>query len=285
MRRAAAPLLCGSLLLGGCAAVDRGEAARQTIDALAAQAGFIRRDLPAGFTDLAVWTRPAAPASDRLTLFLEGDGQPWATRWQPARDPSPSDPIAFRLAAATPGAVAYLARPCQFASPAAAARCRVEHWTSHRYGEEVVAAVNQAVNHLAGGRRLTLVGYSGGGTVAALVAARRHDVVRLITVAAPLDVVAWARAHGQPPLAGSLSPLDQADRLVALPQLHFVARDDTAVPPAVNDAMFARLPAAVVRRVAGDHDCCWVERWHDWLAEPAPAFAPASASFHPPVEE
>lgn len=260
--RVAALLLGGSLvLLGGCATVDRGAAARRSIDALAAEAGFVRRDLPAGFTELAAWTRPAEESGGELTIVLEGDGLPWATRWQPSGDPSPTDPIGFRLAAATPGAVAYLARPCQFATPAAAARCRVAHWTSHRYGEEVVAAVDRAIDQLAGGRRLTLVGYSGGGTVAALVAARRHDVARLITLAAPLDVDAWCRAHGQPMLAGSLSPLDQADRLAAVPQLHVLAQDDAVVPPSVNDRLLARLPSAAVRRVAGDHDCCWVDYW------------------------
>jgi hypothetical protein len=44
--------------------------------------------------------------------------------------------------------------------------------------------------------------------VASLVAARRHDVVRLVTVAGNLDHLAWTTLHGVSPLTGSLNPAD-----------------------------------------------------------------------------
>jgi hypothetical protein len=66
----------------------------------------------------------------------------------------------------------------------------------------VISASNQAVDALKqryGAQEIVLVGYSGGGAVAALVAARRTDVVRLVTVAGNLDHLAWTHLHSVPP--------------------------------------------------------------------------------------
>ena len=252
------------VLLAGCTLVDPTRAAHENLQRLAAAAGFVRHDLPGGKFPLAVLTRGTPAAGQPLIVFLEGDGQPWISRWQPARDPSPLDPLAFRLAAATPGPVAYLPRPCQFVSSADAAQaCHVELWTSQRYGEEIVAAMDHALDSLtAGSDGLILIGYSGGGTIAALVAARRHDIRRLITVAAPLDITAWCRGHGLPPLSGSLSPRDELHRLVGTEQIHFVGSDDTVVSPAANLRFFEHLHPSAIRLIPEfDHDCCWVNAW------------------------
>jgi hypothetical protein len=49
--------------------------------------------------------------------------------------------------------------------------------------------------------------------VAALVAARRTDVDRLVTVAGNLDPTAWAVYQHIQPLTGSLNPADEVDAL------------------------------------------------------------------------
>jgi pimeloyl-ACP methyl ester carboxylesterase len=64
-----------------------------------------------------------------------------------------------------------------------------------------------------GSTRLTLVGYSGGGTIAVLLAARRSDVAEVITVAANLDVGYWTQRDGLSPLTGSLDPAGGNPRL------------------------------------------------------------------------
>lgn len=84
-----------------------------------------------------------------------------------------------------------------------------------------------------GGVRLTLVGFSGGGAVALLLAARRDDVRQVITIAGNVDHAFWTRLHKVSPLRDSLNPADFAPGLQQVPQVHIVSNDDTVIPPSV----------------------------------------------------
>ena len=253
--------------LGGCATASP-EARRQSALALAAPSGWQASSLAAGdFRLLAL--HPAPQPVTELAVFIEGDGLAWLDPRTPSADPTPVDPIALRLALAEPHRPsAYLARPCQFEAPLAAGNCRVAHWTQARFSPEVIAAMDQGLSQLKqmfGARRLVLVGYSGGGAVAALLAARRKDVSLLVTVAAVLDHEAWTRAQGMSPLQGSLNPADAWAALRGLRQLHFVGAQDrvagrAAVQPFVDRFAVAQRPS-LVEVPAFTHACCWAEAW------------------------
>jgi len=168
--------------------------------------------------------------------------------------------------------VLYLARPCQYGG-ASEPPCDVSVWTDARFSEAVVASVDDAISQdvrARGAGSLTLFGYSGGGVIAALVAARRHDVARLVTVASPLDPSVWTREVGATPLRGSLRPVDFAPVLRAIPQVHFIGARDARVPRSAVDAYVVALgapPAVRVESVADfDHHCCWETAWPDLLA-------------------
>ena len=124
----------------------------------------------------------------------------------------------------------------------------------------------------AGTQRVVLVGYSGGGVVAALLAARRNDVAGLVTVATNLDVGYWVKRDGLAPLTGSLDPVASAARLATVPQVHFAGGRDQVVGADVVRAYIARLPtphrAALVEIAGYDHRCCWAEAWRELLARP-----------------
>ena len=206
--------------------------------------------------------------SEQLTVYIEGDGLAWITPSLPSDDPTPNNPVALRLALNHPdGNAAYLARPCQYGG-AAQLPCKQDDWTSARFAPEVVAASDQAIDQLKarfGAERLTLVGYSGGGAVAALVAARRTDVERLITVAGNLDHAAWTQTLRLRPLSGSLNPADEIQRLAPVRQWHFVGGKDRVITPELVQGYADRFPAGsqpVVRIEPDfDHHCCWVEHW------------------------
>lgn len=214
----------------------------------------------------------AAPASlvqgAVLTIYIEGDGLAWVSRHKASDDPTPRDPLALQMALAQPeGAAAYLARPCQYVG-STSPHCERAYWTGRRFAEEVVASTSSAIDTLkqrASARSVILVGYSGGGTIAALVAARRHDVERLVTVAANLDVRAWTDAHKLAPLTGSLDPADAVDALARIPQHHFAGADDRVVPPSLTEGYAARFAEntrpTVTVEPGFDHHCCWVEHW------------------------
>jgi pimeloyl-ACP methyl ester carboxylesterase len=223
---------------------------------------------------LARFGRGLDQPGDTLVVYIEGDGLAWLSRHRQSSDPTPTNPMGLRLAVRDPAAkVAYLGRPCQFSDGAMDRNCGPAYWGSHRYAEPVIRAIDQAVGILkrqAGATRLRLVGYSGGGTVAVLVAARRTDVAQVVTVAANLDHARWTELHRVTPLAGSLNAADHAARLQGLPQLHLVGEDDEVVPPQVVEAYVARMRdtsrTAVVVVPDFGHTCCWAEAWPGLLA-------------------
>ena len=268
MRRAAGWLLAATLLAGGCALPSpqaRGDHALQQAPA----AGWQPARLTAGrFELLALHAAPAEAEVPELAVFIEGDGLAWLDPRTPSDDPTPRDPLALRLALAEPHRPsAWLARPCQYASASAAARCRQSDWTAARFSEEIIASMNAALDQLKqrlGARQLVLVGYSGGGAVAALLAARRDDVAQLVTVAAVLDTGAWTRAHGLSPLAGSLDPMRVAPGLAALPQWHFVGTRDAVTGRAAVQPFVDRQPGrhAHIEALPFTHaDSRWAADW------------------------
>jgi pimeloyl-ACP methyl ester carboxylesterase len=224
------------------------------------------------FTDGFVLTgmvRTGAAKSDTLTVYIEGDGLAWLGPSEVSSDPTPRDPVAMELAFKhPPGAVTYLARPCQYTTPGSYGRCHPRYWTVAIFAPEIIAAMNSAVEQAkqrAGARHLVLIGYSGGGTAAALIAARRRDVVRLVTIAANLDHESWTRSEKLTPLYESLNPVNDVAALQGIEQIHFVGGEDTVVPPLAVYAYRDRFPAnrrptvRLIRRF--DHRCCWIDAW------------------------
>ena len=122
----------------------------------------------------------------------------------PSANPTPRNPLGLRLAAIDPGKnVLYLARPCQYINFKSERSCKVSYWTLKRFSKEVIIAVNEAIDKMvlkARVERIHLVGYSGGGAVAALVAASRKDVSSLRTLAGYMDHVSLNKEVGVSPL-------------------------------------------------------------------------------------
>jgi len=142
--------------------------------------------------------------------------------------------------------VLYLARPCQYLNSDELDACSVTDWTDGRFAEKWVQRLNAAVDQakrMSSARKIVLAGYSGGGVMAALVAARRDDVALLMTVASPLDHAAWTTHHKVTPLHASLSVVAVQQELARLPQLHVVGADDKVVPPFLMQDFLRRYPS------------------------------------------
>ncbi|NQW54149.1 MAG: alpha/beta hydrolase [Rhodospirillales bacterium] len=259
-----AGLVAAAALLAAC---GHGGLGRDATAAGIAQAGGLEAGTSKGAAfDLQIHRRDDGKPGP-LFVYIEGDGLAYLDARTPSADPTPLDPLALRLAAADPGpAVLYLGRPCQFAPGRADPRCGVRAWTTGRFAADVVTSVDDAIGRerlRRPERALVLVGYSGGGVIAALVAARRSDVALLVTVAAPLDVADWTRRLGLSPLAGSEHPLDHAERLSTVRQVAFAGRQDKTVPVASIESAVARfgLSAKLIVVPDFDHRCCWVRDW------------------------
>lgn len=180
-----------------------------------------------------------------ITIYIEGDGRTWITRSKLSNNPTPKNPLALKLAVLdhSPN-VAYLARPCQYTAPTLNPACNPLIWSDQRFSETVIASMNKAVEILkksAKAKQIHLVGFSGGGAIAILIAARRHDIASLRTVAGDLDPTALSHYHQTSPLTGSLNPTAVADKLIHIPQQHFSGEKDKTVPPFIAETFVARL--------------------------------------------
>jgi len=260
--------ICLWLGLASCSHIPSPAERTTVADELAIAAGWSSLLLPTTGFHLQAWAPSVVIGNKVLTVYLEGDGLAWLDESTTSVDPTPLNPLALRLAVKHNGAVAYLARPCQFVAKPHRQRCVPKYWTSHRFAPEVIDATNQALDRLKnrwGASQLELVGYSGGGAVAALAAAQRQDVVRLITVAGNLDHATWTKLKRLSPLNGSMNPVDVASALQNIPQWHLVGGFDRIMPPTLAHGYAARfLPKSrpnVVTVGHFDHWCCWVDAW------------------------
>ncbi|WP_374533449.1 alpha/beta hydrolase family protein [Phenylobacterium sp.] len=219
--------------------------------------GWTQMQIDAGGRPLQAGLRTAAGGGEVLVVVLEGDGRAHDVRGRPTRDPTPDHSVGRDIALAWPGdGVAWLARPCQYVRRLDKA-CAPPAWSRDRFGAaqiDTMAAGLDALKARTKARRLVLVGWSGGGVIAAVLATRRTDVEALVTLAAPLDLSAWATATQTTPLAAP--PIAPRPEVV---QLHLLGSRDRVAPPA------ALAPGA--RMLAGDrgavevwdagHACCW----------------------------
>ena len=208
-----------------------------------------------------------------LVVYIEGDGSAWKGKYRLSENPTPKNPVALKLAAKdATDSILYIARPCMYLEQKLMHDCPAKFWSSHRYSEEVISSINQVIDWATGmslTNSLTIIGYSGGGTVAALIAARRNDVASLITIASNLDHKYWTDMHNISPLIGSLSPLEYAGSLSTIEQTHFVGAKDKMVPRAIVESYLLKMPLKDKIKINViedfDHSCCWEKVWPELL--------------------
>jgi pimeloyl-ACP methyl ester carboxylesterase len=164
---------------------------------------------------------------------------------------------------AAPGV--YLGRPCYHGVRSSA--CTPDMWTNKRYSEAVVASMSAALDGVSVEyQSLVLLGHSGGGTVAMLLAERQPKVAMVVTVAANLDSDRWAALHKQQALSGSLNPATRPPLRSSIRQMHYAGAEDDNVPPQlVRDAAAQQSGAIFKVYPKQDHSCCWREVWPEVL--------------------
>lgn len=258
-------ILLGGLLLSGCQGSPK-----EHLEDLAKNSSLNQPvNINTSYFSILGWGNNRNSA--HVNIYIEGDGQSWEDPWTISPDPTPSDPMGFRLALSDTRAdsILYLARPCQYTMDK---RCTALDWTSDRFGSKVIQSYDQALDQIKSAwkaKTFTLHAYSGGATVALLVAAHRHDITALVTFAPLLDPIQWAKYHHYSPLVGSLSPLDQAARLKQIPQDHFIGLDDNEVPYSLSARYFSAIPQSpiiLVHKIPEfNHHSDWPEFWKSYI--------------------
>lgn len=209
-----------------------------------------------------------AVSSRELHIYIGSDGTPWDQN-RHAADPTPRNPLALRLMLADAGPAIYLGRPC-YHGVGSIEECTSPLWTSARYSEPVIASMAAVIKDLSDERRVdrvVLIGYSGGGAIASLLAARLGNVSTLITVAANLDTDAWTTAHSYEPLFASLNPAQTGPIPQGVRQIHLYGASDSNVPHETTLAFLARNSnARAIEYPDFTHACCWESVWSRTLS-------------------
>jgi pimeloyl-ACP methyl ester carboxylesterase len=249
-------------LLAGCASPA------QRIEKRAAELGYGKAVLPGGGFNHVVYFKDERKAVGKtLHVYLEGDGTPWLRKRVPATDPTPRSPLMLELMALDAAPSVYLGRPCYHGMRSIA--CTPDMWTDKRYSEAVVASMSAALNSVSAKyQSLVLLGHSGGGTLAMLLAERQPKVTAVVTVAANLDTEGWAAMHKQQPLSGSLNPATRTPLRQSIRQMHYAGAEDDNVPPQLLRDAIAQQPGAKFKVYPKqNHSCCWQELWPEMLGE------------------
>jgi len=125
-----------------------------------------------------------------LHVYIDGDGTPWERNRWIADDPTARNPLILRLMAQDTESSLLLGRPCYYGL-SYTSECDNKFWTSHRYSKQVVDSMVQALNSWLDQydyKEIIVIGYSGGGAIALLMADKIKQISNEVTVSANLNV-------------------------------------------------------------------------------------------------
>ena len=251
--------LIASLTLVGCVSTPAQRIAQQ-----AKAYGFVREVVSGDRFSHIVYLNNVTSHSKVLHVYLEGDGSPWLHGRIVAADPTPRNPVMLRLMALDEEPSLYLGRPC-YHGLADDPPCKPEHWTHGRYSHTVLTSMATVLERLiydGSYESLALFGYSGGGTLAMLLAERFPQTHTVVTLAGNLDPDAWTKLHGYSPLRSSLNPSRQLPLNPGIRQFHFAGGQDRNVPAEmIRTAVSHQHNAELTIFSQFNHSCCWEQLW------------------------
>lgn len=175
--------------------------------------------------EIATWQHITS-AAEPVHIYVEGDGYAFDKHGHPTRNPTPRKHFMRNLASRDSAKnVVYMARPCQYIR---GENCDVADWTNGRFSSAIVDSMHSAIQTIAKGRPVILVGYSGGAMLTGLLIQKYPElnVEKWITIAGVLNHADWTEHFGDSPLDKSLN----MNKLPQISQQHYIAKGDKVVP-------------------------------------------------------
>lgn len=220
------------------------------------------------FVNRSAFQAQTSYASQRmLHVYLEGDGVPFEHPGKVADDPTPRTPLMLQLMQMDSHPAIYLGRPCYYFTQDS--QCSPIWWTHNRYNESVINSLQAVLNRFRTDYDgFVLMGHSGGGTLAILLAERMPEIKTVVTLAANLDTDAWTLARGFTPLMGSLNPARRPPLRKDLIQIHYAGDGDAIIKADWIKDFADRQQRAEFHLIKDvDHACCWATLWPDILTK------------------
>ncbi len=258
-------LLCYTiLLLTGCITPET------KLELQATAYGFTRHQIISNGFLLTVFKNNPICNNNQQHVYIGGDGTPWLHHRMVAFNPTPKHLLTLDLMRFDNASSLYLGRPCYHGQHNAKA-CTPLYWTHWRYSSTVVNSMVSALLHLLASTpncKITLIGYSGGGTLAMLMASKLPAIHRVITISGNLNVAAWTRYHHYSQLDGSLDPATEAVLPAKIIQIHLLGDNDSNIPAEIVLPSLMRQPEPFILQFPNiDHDCCWTNIWPEILKQ------------------
>lgn len=280
---------------------------QRTANHIARPAFMVERQVQAGDFTLQAWER-MHQRNEVATIYIEGDTinqldtRPTLMAMNmPRINSSPDMPLGLYLGSRDKATnLGYLARPCQYVKIPKDKGCGTSYWLENRFAPEIIEAYQIALDDMKSRYSLTgfnIVGYDGGANIAAVLAAKRNDILSLRTVAGNLNPDLTNDKTNQKTLAStSVLAIDYASQLSDIPQHHFIGAADDIITPAVYHSyrQMVGLSDCISYSLIqdADHTKGWVEKWPELLSTPlsckydkalAPDEAPVIVPVHSPL--
>jgi hypothetical protein len=210
--------------------------------------------------------------SKHAVIYFEGDGLVINKYGEVAINPTPTDPMAIRLASVDSRNLTkvVITRPYHYTKDHIP---DPKYWTTARYSTEVIQATIEAIQfcqqkfHF---ETVEFVAYSGGASVALLVAAKFKNLQRIITFAGNLDHSQWTHYHQTQPLSLSLNPLENREKLREIPQIHFLGTEDanTTIDLGLQYKQKLGSEKICIIPIKGfEHDSNWPDIWKEQIVK------------------
>ncbi|MBS0185486.1 MAG: hypothetical protein JSS34_03965 [Proteobacteria bacterium] len=201
----------------------------EEVQTLGKKCGFESEKIQTHFYDLMMFIKLGDP--HLIHIYLEGDGFAWFNKYEMAEDPTPDDPMGFRVACedTSNATLIFLTRPCHYGLKRS---CSYQDWTFERFSQKILNAYREVLDLLKTRYPhavFHLYGYSGGAFLALLLGEKEPDITKITTFAGNLDHKVWTRFQGYTPLTGSLD-IEDFEALSKIEQIHYIGENDLEIP-------------------------------------------------------
>lgn len=257
-----------------CSCTNNSAIKQSKANKLAEQANFISKTVNTNYFTIQTYHKLSNNITP-LNVYIEGDGLSWINKYRLSSNPTPTEPLVLELATYDPNEnILYIARPCQYIDLNLETHCNAKYWSKSRFSEEVISSIEQVINHYRSNcnQKVNIIGYSGGGNIAAIIAARNKYVISLRTIAGNLDHVTLHHYHNVTQLNDSLNAIDFTKNLKYCPQLHLIGVNDIIVPEIIVGKFAKKInnPAciSIIKLAHVDHYRGWSKIWSNIIKQP-----------------
>lgn len=198
-----------------------------------------------------------------VKIYIEGDGLAWINRYTISSNPTPINPLSFKIASLDSYEnVVYLPRVCQYNS---VRNCDKKYWTDSRFSNIVVDNTNEILNQIKSDFNINefeLIGFSGGAAISILVASKRDDIKSIITIAGNLNHKLLHEMHNISLMNDSLNPIDYVKNIQNIKQTHYYGANDKVVYKEVIESFvneFEDKSNIKLIKVNATHNEGWIE--------------------------